>query len=206
MIRGSRRSRSWSGVGRLVRPALLCLAGALSAATGCGSGAAESRPFPGSAASLRELGEGVLQGLSAGDTALLRRFRLTEREHNEVVWPELPASNPGADFPVDWAWTNVERRDRRALARLDFLRGHDLALRAVECRGRVREFRTFRVHTDCWVTFEAEGTGLVEARLFKDVLERNGGLKIFRYYEEPVRRLAASAGGPEDALADGDGS
>lgn len=199
----SERASTVSPPGRVA--ALLCLACGLAlvgTVMGCAPDPIEP-PFEGSATSLRSLGEGVLRGLSVGDTALLERFRLTEREHNEVVWPELPASSAEADFPVEWAWMNIELRNRRALTRLSFLEGRELDLAAVQCRGETQVFRTFRVRTDCWVRFDAEGLGPVEARLFKDVLERNGGFKTFRYYEEPFRRLAAASPRAAPSVSDG---
>lgn len=53
----------------------------------------------------------------------------------------------------------------------------------VECRGPTERFRSFRVHTDCWVSFAMDGRRLGPQQLFKDVLEWDGQFKIFRYYE-----------------------
>jgi hypothetical protein len=140
---------------------------------------------------LDALGRRVLGGLAAGDTALLHQVRLTEREHNEVVWPELPASRPEANFPLDFAWQNIQMRNRRDLGRiLPWFRRRELDLDRVECRGEVQRFETFQVLTDCWVVFATREHGLLEAQVFKDVLVRGGGHKIFRYYDgEPRMRV-----------------
>lgn len=160
------------------------------AAVACGGPGAGPKAFPGSAESLADLGERVLGGLTARDTAALNSLRLTKAEHNDVVWPELPAARPEVNFPVDYAWTNIQLRNRRALARLfPRLAGVEAAVTGVECRGDVQAFRTFQVHTDCWVRFRTGGGEEVEAQLFKDALERDGGYKIFRYYEEPYHVL-----------------
>jgi len=58
----------------------------------------------------------------------------------------------------------------------------------VRIRGDVGETRTFDSfvdHTDCHTRF-APAAGCSGIQLFKDVVERNGGLKlkIFRYYDE----------------------
>ena len=45
------------------------------------------------------------------------------------------------------------------------------------------------VLTDCWVLFEEAGEARAEIQLFKDVLFRNGGFKVFRYYDEGPRRV-----------------
>jgi hypothetical protein len=147
--------------------------------------------FPGSASSLDALGRRVLQALSAGDTASLQELRLSEREHNDVVWPELPASNPEANFPLDFAWRNVQLRNARDLARiLTWYRSRELDLERVECRGKVQPFQSFDVMTDCHVVFRSREHGRLEAQIFKDVLVRGGGYKIFRYYDEVPRSSA----------------
>lgn len=172
--------------------------------TACGGGAdAPSRTvdgslrLEGSAATLDELGTGVLGALATGDTEALERFRLTEHQHNETVWPELPASAPEVNFPLDYAWQNIENRNRRALSRLvPLFSGRTPALQDVECRGETEVFDTFEVQTDCWLVF-TDGTGprSWEVQAFKDVLYRGGGLKVFRYYDEEPRPYGASARG-----------
>lgn len=147
-------------------------------------------PFPGAAESLERLGEQVLTALAAGDTFALERVRLTEAEHNEVIWPELPAAAPEANFPVELAWRNIEMRNRRDRARiLPWYAGRALTLEKVECRGALQSFRSFSVHTDCWVVFRDDEGGRFRAQVFKDVAERNGGFKIFRYYDEDPRPI-----------------
>ena len=143
----------------------------------------------GSAPSVEALARDALRGLAAADTALLNALRLTESEHNEVVWPELPASAPEIGFPVDLAWRNIQLRNTAALSRIGaWYRSNPVRYQVTECKGETREFATFDVHTDCWVLFLTTRGELLEAQLFKDVLERDGGFKIFRYYDELPRR------------------
>lgn len=146
--------------------------------------------FPGSTETIDGLGRTVLEALTVSDTMTLAALRLTEREHNEVVWPELPAARPEVNFPIDFAWTNIELRDRRSLTRLlPVFDGLEARFRTVQCRGAKQTFATFEVLTDCWTIFDVEGReGPFEAQLFKDVLVRGGGHKIFRYYDEMPRR------------------
>lgn len=146
--------------------------------------------FPGSTETIDGLGRAVLEALSRSDTVALAELRLTEREHNDVVWPELPAARPKVNFPIDFAWSNIEMRDRRSLTRLlPVFDGLDAHFRTVQCRGATQTFETFEVLTDCWTIFDVEGReGPFEAQLFKDVLVRGGGHKIFRYYDEMPRR------------------
>jgi len=174
--------------------------GRLDGAPGEGAGAAvdeEPLPFPGSSASLDELARRVVTSLVEGDTAALARLRLTEQEHNVIVWPEMPASRPEVGFPVDLAWTNIEQRSQRGLARtLPIFEGLALELAGVQCRGGTHTYASFHVLTDCWTRFGLGGReGAFEAQPFKDVLVRGGGHKVFRYYETRPARVEARGEG-----------
>lgn len=142
------------------------------------------RRLPGSAGSLAELATTVLVGLAAADTLGLEAVRLTEVEHNEMVWPELPASAPEVNYPVDLAWKNIRTRNRAALSDLfGVYENRKLRFVDAECRGPSEAFESFVVHTDCWVTLERDGDPMPPQQIFKDVLDWDGELKIFRYYE-----------------------
>ena len=160
-------------------------------AGGCGG-----QPFPGSAESLDELGQAVLSAFAAGDRAALERYRLTEAEHNGVVWPEQPASQGDNPFPLDLAWRNIQLRNQRAVRRAAAAlaavrREGDIAYERVDCEGGLRAFQTFSVHTGCYVRFSVAGRRY-KMQLFKDVLVRHGGYKIFRYYDEDPEQAAES--------------
>ena len=160
--------------------------------------AGAGEPFDGAARSLDALGRMVLEAVDQGDAAAIDRHRLTESEHNGVIWPELPASAPEVSFPVDYAWRNIQQRHHRSTARMrSMLGGSGVAFRDVECRGPTEPFATFEVRTDCWVIFEREEDGgRFEVQLFKDVVVRGGGYKYFRLYDEEPRpvRAVTSAG------------
>jgi hypothetical protein len=185
-----------------------CVALVLAGLVACGVAGAPNARFDdpalrlgGAAASLDDLGRTALTALTSGDRASLESVRLTELEHNDVVWPELPAAAPEVNFPVDFAWTNIESRNRAALSRLERVyRREKLVHQATECRGETKRFESFDVLTNCWVVFTREGVpDAYEARLFKDVLVRGGGYKIFRYYEgEPQRRGSSMLRGSHD--------
>lgn len=164
------------------------LSAALLWSLGCGGG---SGAFPGSAADLDHLGRAVVFALNEGDEAKLASFRLSEAEHNDVIWPELPAARSENPYTLEFAWQNIQRRDRRAVGRLteDLAPLVPMVYEATECRGETQAFETFQVRTDCYVRFSSSG-GLYEVQFFKDVLERGGGHKIFRYYDETPRKIA----------------
>lgn len=156
-------------------------------------GTADGRArFPGSADTVDEVGVLVLEALVAADTQALAAVRLGEHEHNRIVWPELPASRPEVNFPLDYAWANIEMRNASSLARiLPLFEALRPSFQRVECRGPTEEFRTFEVLTDCWVIFaDAESGDILEMQIFKDVLMRGGGYKVFRYYDEQPRRYS----------------
>ncbi len=145
----------------------------------------DAQPLPGSAPSLEALGRTVWDALVSGDTAALAAVRLTEYEHNELVWPVLPAARPEVDFPVDLAWENIERRNHRARSRLlAAFRDSDAELRATECRGETEEFETFHVLQDCCLVLHHPRRGRLDLQAFRYVHVMNHGYKIFRYYDD----------------------
>ena len=190
MVESPAARRGRRGARLAWRAGLLCSLGLIVSACAELSSQDETLPFEGSAPSLQILGEDVLAALTREDTATLERVRLSQEQHNAVVWPELPASRPEVNYPVDFAWENIELRNRRALGRLLLgFEGREATLQSVACRGERQSFETFYVETDCWVTFDLGSSGRFEAQLFKDVLVREGGFKIFRYYEGEPRRI-----------------
>lgn len=149
-------------------------------------------PFPGSARGLDELGSKTLEAIERDDLGALEHLRLTEAEHNTVVWPELPAAAAG--YPVELAWRNIQLRNQRAVPRAAsalrsvFRQAGRPRFKGAACQGEIQSFDTFAVHTDCYVRFRA-GNADYKIQLFQDVLERNGGYKVFRYYDEDVERV-----------------
>ena len=165
-------------------------------ATACGTAPTgpdlESQPAPslgpveleGSVASLEQLAFEALEGLADGDRDRMERIRLTAYQHNVLVWPELPASAPEVNYPVDLAWANISRRNERAVGRLlGMYEGRVLSLMSVECRDGVDEFPSFVVYRDCWVSLMVDRARVETRQLFKYVLDWNGQHKIFRYYD-----------------------
>lgn len=139
----------------------------------------------GAVGSLQQLAFETLEGLSSRDTARLERIRLTEYEHNELVWPELPASAPEVNYPVDLAWQNISIRNLRARERLFWKYAeHRLMLHDVDCREEPETFPSFTVHKDCWVQFSVEGGQPVWQQFFRYALDWQGQYKIFRYYDD----------------------
>ena len=138
---------------------------------------AEASRLAGGAGSIRELGARYLEALARRDTAGMHALRVTEAEHNEVLWPEFPAS--GLNMPVEVAWQNVERASWRKGARIAArFGGVSHKLRGVHCRKGVTQYASFRVHGDCWVTMRPPDGPPFEAKLFGSIVEMDGRYKI----------------------------
>ena len=162
------------------------LAAALTLLTACTEGSGAQAPaLAGGEPSLEALAETAWAALQGGDTAVLARLRLTEGEHNDRVWPELPAADAAVNYPVDQAWHNIELRDRAALERLlPRWRGSGHTLEGVRCIGEPAPFHCFEVLQDCWLKVRAPGGWAEDVQLFKDVLVWRGEHKLFRYYAD----------------------
>lgn len=189
----ARKLRAAAATERLARvTAVIFVSAALFVLVVVWEGQNRARPFPGAARNLEELGRVVLQALKAEDREALEAVRLTEAEHNEVVYPELPAARAANPFPVELAWENIQLRNARALRRVgDWYRRRPTATyRGTHCAGGTQSFDSFEVLTDCIQSFEVEGQ-VYEAQLYKDILIRGGGYKIFRYYDDRAQTRAA---------------
>ena len=166
---------------RASRFACLAAAGALALA-GCAASEAPvalSRTFD----SPEALARTVLAALAERDESTLAALPLTAVEFRTIVWPELPASRPEVNLPVEYAWGDLHTKSQAYLASTfgDFA-GRRLELVAVEFAGDTTAYRTFTVHRDTVLTVRAEGAGALErVRLFGSVLERDGRFKLFSF-------------------------
>ncbi|MBW3552355.1 MAG: hypothetical protein KY466_02530 [Gemmatimonadetes bacterium] len=150
---------------------------------GCGKDSAAAPRLTDGEPSIQALGAAVWNAVIARDTAALDRLRLSEYEHNELVWPEQPGSRePSAAANLDLWWNNIQVRNRAAVQ--DLLRKHagsPSRVAGVECRGGVLEFATFEALTGCRLLLSGpEGPWAVEA--FRHVLRMDGRHKVVRYY------------------------
>jgi hypothetical protein len=152
---------------------------------GCETAAPTPPRLSQGAGSLESLGDSVWQGLAHGDTAALSRMKVTEHEHNRVMWPEMPASNPEANFPVEVAWRNIRARDRAAMAHLlPTYAGSDARLRATRCAGEPRRYESYEALTDCHLMLETRDGEELRVQAFRYVVRMDGRYKVVRYYGE----------------------
>lgn len=153
---------------------------------GCGDGDLAVEPrLSGAAPTVDSLGAAVWAGLVTGDTAALRQLRLSEAEHNEIVWPEQPAAKqPSAQENLDFWWRNIEVRNRAALDNLfTRFRGSAMEFLAVDCPGEARSYDSFRALTGCVLVLAGQD-GPARVAAFRYVIEMDGVYKLVRYYDE----------------------
>ena len=169
---------------RLTRPAVLA-AWALSVAVSCADAPDPEPRLDHGAPTVEALAQEVWAALVASDTATLDRLRLSEREHNELVWPEQPAAaQPAAAAQLDEWWANIERRNRASLGTLlDAFAGSSLDLAGGECRGEPRRYASYEALTGCVLLLDGPA-GSREVEAFRYVIRMDGVHKVVRYYGE----------------------
>lgn len=129
------------------------------------------------APSLDALSRQFVAAVSARDTAAMHRLRVTARQHNELLWPELPASR--LNMPVGFAWFNVNSRSVTGAAHVaDRYGGSAYHVVRTDCRKGDTAYETFTVHGDCWVALRLENGQRLDAKLFGSVVEMDGRYKI----------------------------
>lgn len=142
--------------------------------------------FTAGPSSLDALARGVVEAAVASDTAALRGFRLTEREHEARVWPEAPVSRQdGPEFPHALAWENIEMRNAAGLARLlSLLEGRPVEYRRAACDGPEERYDSYLVLTDCRLEIVGEDGEVERLQIFRSVVVADGVYKLIRYERE----------------------
>lgn len=173
----------------------LGLAAALLAASCGGGGAAGGspdreaavarvEPFQGAHATVQDLIAAVLDAASSGDVQALRRLRVDESEHGDVLWPELDASRPERNVPADFAWSQLEQKSRRGERTLmEGLRGGAWRVESVTFTEPLDAHRTFSLHGGTRVVARDARGGVAHIDLIGAVVERAGRYKLLNYRE-----------------------
>lgn len=169
------------------------LAAALLAAS-CGEGGAAGAPpgpevtavapLHGAHATVPDLIAAVLDAASSGDVQALRRLRVSEAEHRDVLWPELDASRPERNVPVGFAWSQLEQKSRRGERTLmEGLRGGSWRVESVTFGEPVDAYRTFSLHGGTRVVARDARGRVAHIDLIGAVVERAGRYKLLNYRE-----------------------
>lgn len=140
--------------------------------------------FTGGASSLDELGRGVVEALVAADTAALASYRVTGREHAELLWPEFPVARGSDSTVAAFAWENLERLNAGAVYGLmGRYPGSGVRYAGVECPGEAKEYAGFRILEDCRVALSDPDGRRALDQPFRSVVVMNGRHKVIRYYQ-----------------------
>lgn len=137
-------------------------------------------------ASLHELGESVWTALSAGDTVALRRLRVTQAQHDSILWPEQRAERPALEsFPLDLAWQNIQMRNRAALDELvPAFAGGDGRLVQTTCDAETRRFPSFDALAGCALIIEGPDGRRQQVEPFRYAIRLGDEFLVLRYYSD----------------------
>jgi hypothetical protein len=107
---------------------------------------------------------------------------ISREEFEQFVWPELPASRPGANLTVEFVWNQLNMRSQ-ADFRGTFSRnkGNKWELLEVRFEEKVQEYPTFRIHKDARLLVLDESGRQKEMNLFGSIIELDGEFKIFSF-------------------------
>lgn len=176
------RSRASLGGGRssaLFSLLVIGVVASLVGAVGCGG----VPQLAGTQPSVEALATAVLDAVAGRDEAALGRLSLDEGEFRAVVWPELPASRPERNLPVEYVWGDLDQKSRAKLA--EMLANHGgrrYTLVSVEFTGGDTRYESFVVHRNSRLRVRDAGGEELSLRLFGSVLQTSDGrFKVFSY-------------------------
>ena len=156
---------------RVIAVALAC------ASIACGAAAVEHGE-----ASPEALAREVLRAVDAHDVERLRQLAVTEQEFREIVWPDLPASEPRTNLTADYVWKDLHFKSEVGLREtLGAFSGRDLDLVKLSFHGETSQYGHFLVHRDARVLVRHEDATEERVKLFGSVLEQDGRFKVFSY-------------------------
>lgn len=166
----------------LVLAALAALV-ALVIAGSAGCGRVEAGPgLEGARPSDEAVAGAALSALERSDRAALQAMLLTEEEHRELLWEQLPESNT---WPFDYARRLTEANTRKALDRaLEKWGGTSFELLGIEYTKEREEYEGFTLHRGAILHVRRTADGEEGTMEFLDVLvERRGAWKPMNYTE-----------------------
>jgi hypothetical protein len=160
---------------------LVLLAGAISPAN-AGEEPTQVPRFQHTFDSPETLAAEVLRALEAEDLQRLEQLPLSRNEFEAHVWPELPASRPERNVPVDYVWGQLAQRSRGALQRV-FATHKDKHYTVVEVvyDGETTEYESFVVRREARILARDASGKNVRLALFGSILEDAGRFKLFSY-------------------------
>ncbi|HOJ03184.1 MAG TPA: hypothetical protein PK916_04190 [Bacteroidota bacterium] len=130
------------------------------------------------------LAQAFLQAVEKKDRKGLHALLVSEREFNDWLWPEFPASDPAMNVPQDFAWSNLAVKSDKGLRRiLRDIGGQKLTLASVYCNEPEELYRSFVVQGGTAMdVVDAQGlTATLD--ILGSMVRLNGTYKFMSYRE-----------------------
>lgn len=144
--------------------------------------AAERQPLVAAAASPEELVRRFLAALSENDIENVRLLAVTEDEFKTLIYPELPAADPGRNTSAEFVWSMLHTRSESSLhSIMSSVGGRHLWFEEIRFTGETSQYRSYKVHRESLLVLRDEAGDPQTVRLFGSVLELNGQFKIFSF-------------------------
>lgn len=160
---------------------LLSLLTLSSVVIACGT-APPPESYTGLSATKEAAAQAVVDALAARDVERLTALAVTEVEFRRHIYPELPASAPEVNMPVDYLWADTNMKSRGQLARtLEEHGRRAMTVESVRFGGRPTEYDGFTIHPDTYVTVRDAAGATRELRLFGSMIETATGWKVYSY-------------------------
>jgi hypothetical protein len=149
--------------------------------TGIGCGAAHP-PLEAGAETPEALARAVLDALAARDLERLEALALSEAEFRDRVWPELPASRPERNIPLEYAWKDLAQKSRASLSGiLAAYGGRQFVLESVGFLGSSSEYSTFNVSRKAELIVRTSSGAEERIRVFGSMIRADGRVKVFSF-------------------------
>jgi len=128
--------------------------------------------------SLDALGRQIVSGIERGDPWMLHSSRVTLKEFETIIWPELPQSRPITHIPVREVWGMSTAQSLAGVNRtIGAYGGRHLAFLRVDY-GHEEPFRNFSLLRDVRILIrDPRDPGLVGLTVMPSVVVRHGSYK-----------------------------
>jgi hypothetical protein len=143
---------------------------------------AKAAPLEHTFASPTDLANAVLAAVARNDRQTLEALALSDREFRERIWPELPASRPERNLPLEYVWGDLHQKSQGHLRQtLGQHGGRRYSLTELKFLGETTSYPTYDVSRKAELRVRNEHGEEQVLRLFGSVLRSGSEYKIFSY-------------------------
>jgi hypothetical protein len=129
-----------------------------------------------------ELFQEILNRIEKGDVHHCWELHVRAQEYKDFIWPEVPASNPRNNIPVDFAWGMHGQKSWNSLfTTLREYNGKNLKFSRVNYDKENFEYESFRVIPVRFIYARDESGKEHELQLLGSILVRDGKYKVFSF-------------------------